>query len=853
MSSPPSLAQRTPAQELLGPELPMLQLVIDAAPNPMLMMSEAGAIILVNNQAEKLFGYGRDELLELQVEDLIPERYRAGHAHMLRSFMAAPSTRPMGARRDLYARCKDGSEVPVEIGLHPVQKGDALLVFASIVDISERKHAEQRFRLMVEATPSAMLIVNRQSDITLVNSQVERLFGYGRAELIGANVEMLIAPSFRMAFSSLRNDFFFATPKPSVTGEQRELLGLTKDGGEIPVEIRLTPIETHEGLVSLVSIVDLTERKRAEQLALAEHSHQLRQSILDSIPFSVIAMDLDGRVTTCNPATVNMLGYRREELVGKNAALLLHLPDELERYAVRVSYELNIAVAADHTALIAKARQGNSDENEWTYRRKDGSQIPVQVSIAPLRDRNDNITGYLTVAYDISDRKRAEAAILRMAHHDALTGLPNRVLLMDRLQMAIKQAQKDQQLVCVLLLDLDHFKRINDSLGHHVGDSLLIALSRRLQSHLRDGDTLARLGGDEFMIILPDAKSRESIQSAVDRIVAHVATPVTVGEHELLVTTSVGGALYPIDGLDARTLIQHADSAMYAAKAAGRNNAQWFNEAMLRQSQHKLQLSNSLRAALESEQFHLVYQPKVSLRTGEITGLEALIRWEHPTLGNIPPDQFIPFAEESELIVPIGEWVLRRACGEIMQLQSMLGRPLNIAVNVSPRQLQHGNWIAQIKQALKESGLPGTSLEVEVTEGMLIQNPKDSADLLEDVRGLGVRVVIDDFGTGYSSLSYVTRLPVDKLKIDRAFVRDLTIDTNDAAVVDAIIAMSHSLGLTVIAEGVETQEQLQYLQSRNCDEAQGYYFGPVVTIDEVPKMLEAAAQRGAAMKLDDKD
>lgn len=819
-----------------------LRLVIDAAPNAMLMADEEGHITLVNIQATKLFGYTSEELLSLKVEDLIPKGIRAEHRHYRHDFFSAPDTRSMGTGRDLYGLCKNGKKIPIEIGLNPLRTDEGLFVLASIIDISERKHAEERFRLMVEAAPNAMLIVNKEGAITLVNSQAEKLFGYSRHELLGKMIETLVPADVRAKHPRLRGNYFNA-PSARYMGAGRDLFGVTKSGKKIPVEIGLNPIETVEGTLTLASIIDITERKRVEYLSRQEHTNLLRQSILDSIPFSVIAIDLKGDIIAANPAAARMLGYSRDEMVGKNAATLLHVADEINQHAARLSRELGIEVLPDHDAIIAKARLGMEDESEWTYLRKNGERIPVQLNITALHDDDGELSGYLKVAYDISDRKRTEAFILRMAHHDSLTGLPNRVLLMDRLEMAIKQARKNGELVGVLLLDLDHFKRVNDTLGHHVGDQLLIAMSNRLQRYLRDADTLARLGGDEFVIVLPEVVSQEAMQQAVDRIVSQIAQPIKVGEREMLVTPSVGGAVFPSDGNDAQTLLKNADAAMYSAKAAGRNNAQWFNEDMLRQNKEKLQLTSALKPALESDQFRLVYQPEICLKTGRIIGLETLIRWRHPTLGEIAPDKFISLAEETGLILPIGEWVLTKACSDVVRLNKEHGLNLEVAVNVSPRQLQQAGWIGQIRKALEASGMPGTSLELEITEGMLIQNPKESTDLLHEVRALGVRVVIDDFGTGYSSLSYLTRFPIDKLKIDRTFVRDLTVDTTDAAVVDAVIAMAHSLGLKVVAEGVETVEQLTYLKERNCDEAQGYYFSPAISAEEIPDAIERIAEQ----------
>ena len=705
-----------------------------------------------------------------------------------------------------------------------------------------RAKAEERFRLMVEAAPNAMIMVNREGKITLVNAQTEKLFGYTREELIGQLVDILVPIKTRPGHPKLR-DSFFAAPKARSMGIGRDLYGVTKSGTEVPVEIGLNPIETPEGLFTLASIIDISERKHAEILSRLLHTNILRQSILDSVPFSIIAIDTLGTIIAVNPATERMLGYTGQEMVGKDVVALINIPEEIERHAAEMSQQFGTTVVPDYNVIIAKADLGIPDESEWTYRCKDGSLLPVHRSITSLKDETGKVSGFLKVAYDITERKRTEDFVLHMAQHDALTGLPNRVMLMDRIDMGIKRARRSNSRVGVLMMDLDHFKRVNDTLGHHVGDQLLIAVTQRIQAGLRESDTLARLGGDEFVVVLPDISSREEMQRVIDTIMQHVSTPIPIGEQQLLITPSLGGCLFPDDGLDANTLLKNADTAMYVAKAAGRSNSQWFSEEMLKQTQENLSLTNALKPALDENQFNIHYQPEISLKTGQMIGMEALIRWKHPTRGNISPERFISLAEETGLILPIGDWVLSAACHEAVRLCQQLGVPLQLAVNVSPRQLQQKNWIDQISRALKESGLPATSLELEITEGTLIQNPDECAAMLREIRALGVRVVIDDFGTGYSSLSYLTRFPIDKIKIDRSFVRDLVVDAADAAIIDAVIAMAHSLKIVVIAEGVETPEQLAYLSQRGCDEVQGYYFSPAVLPSEIPALFRSISER----------
>lgn len=568
-----------------------------------------------------------------------------------------------------------------------------------------------------------------------------------------------------------------------------------------------------------------------------------KQAIIDSVPFSIIATDTEGVIWAVNPASEHMLGYAKDQMIGKSVLLLLHDAREVENRSLELSHETGTKIAADFSVFSTKARHGAADEREWTYLRHDGSSITVNLSVTALRNEIGEVTGFLEVASDVSERKRAEAYIRHMAHHDSLTSLPNRALLLDRIEMAIKRARRDNTQVALLMMDLDHFKRINDSLGHHIGDRLLLIIAARLQFCLRETDTVARLGGDEFVIVLTDVNSKDVLNETVADISRKISMPVTIETHELTVTPSIGGCLFPDDGGDANTLLKNADAAMYQAKGVGRNTWQWFNQEMLQATEEKLAVTNSLRHALERNELSLHYQPQISLSTGQVVGMEALIRWQHPERGPVSPDSFIALAEETGLILPIGDWVLKTACMEAVRIQQSLGRPLTIAVNVSPRQLQQKNWVRSVEETLELTGLNPASLELEITEGLLMQDPKDSAATLRQLRKLGVSIVIDDFGTGYSSLSYIMRFPIDKLKIDRSFIAALKSDKADSAIINAIIAMAHSLEMKVVAEGVETPEQLEYLRDRECDEAQGFYFGRAVKIDEFEKLVATLDQQ----------
>lgn len=671
---------------------------------------------------------------------------------------------------------------------------------------------EERLRLIIEAAPNAMIMVNDRGRIVLVNSEAERSFGYAREELLALRVEHLVPERFRDAHRGYR-DGFFGAPDRRGMGVGRELFGVRKDGTEMPIEIGLNPITMGEEHYVLASIIDITERLRGQEAEAAVRQDELRRSILDTIPFSILATDADGRIVTANPAAESLLGYQPEELIGSwitkiDAERRGRQPDGVPELAVAVGVEA-----------------------ERTYRRKDGRLIPVNEAVVDLRGGAES-NGFLLVAYDVTKRIETRARVEYLATHDALTNLPNRTMLMDHLAEAIRQAQKRDTEVALLLLDLDHFKRVNDSLGHHVGDDLLLQVSERLLGWIRRGDLVARLGGDEFVIVFAGVSAGADLTTRIDELQEVLGT-VEVQGYQLVVTASTGGAIYPRDGATASQLLKHADIAMYRAKAAGRNNAQWYEAGMVDEVGDRLSLSSALRQALGAGELSVAYQPQVDLLTRQLVGVEALARWSSPELGLVSPDRFIPVAEDGGLIRELGGWVLQRACADVAQLQRDLGRPLRLAVNVSPRQLRGRAWIDEVVVALEGAGLDAGQLELEITEGLLIDDHGDAVDLLSRIRDLGATIVVDDFGRGYSSLAYLTRFPIDKLKIDRSFIQGITSVDTDAAIVDAIIVMAHALGLKVVAEGVETSVQEEYLRLRGCDEAQGYLYSPGVPPEQL--------------------
>ncbi|MGO4381025.1 EAL domain-containing protein [Pseudoduganella sp. RAF19] len=516
-----------------------------------------------------------------------------------------------------------------------------------------------------------------------------------------------------------------------------------------------------------------------------------------------------------------------------------------ENYIGRTRWEsypemLNTKWGREHMARL-QARLPFSNL-EYSIVGNDGVTRWFTTSGEPVYDAQGNFKGYRGTGSEITGRKLAEQRIQHIAHHDVLTGLPNRMLLQDRLQQAIAYANRSGHPLWVMLIDLDRFKFVNDSLGHKAGDLLLKTVATRLQSSVRESDTVARLSGDEFVAILSEYPDESLSPAIVERVMKALAQPVMLEGKEFFVTCSIGVAVYEADGTPAQHLIEHADIAMYSAKKRGRNCFQFYQPAMNEEAQERIRIESALRNALERNEFVLHYQPQVDMETGRIIGMEALLRWQHPELGMVPPARFIGLAEETGLIVPIGAWVLRTACMQAKTWHDAGFSGLRVGVNLSARQFGQQNLVASIAGVLAESGLPPSALEIELTESLFMNDVAQAVSLLHELKALGVALAIDDFGTGYSSFSYLRNFPIDVLKIDRSFVSDIATDADDAAIIISIIALAHNLNLRVIAEGVESEEQLEFLRRHGCDEMQGYYFSRPVAPPEFEQMLQEGKQ-----------
>ena len=567
------------------------------------------------------------------------------------------------------------------------------------------------------------------------------------------------------------------------------------------------------------------ERKAVEDALYLEKERSL--VTMSSIGDAVLCTDISGDVTFLNFAAETMTGWHRSEATGLPLAKVFRIIDGVTRRTAPDPMEL----------AMQKNRTMGLTENCILVRR-DGFEVAIEDSAAPIHDRAGRVIGAVIVFHDVTASRSMSLKMTHLAQHDALTGLPNRIVLVDRITQSISLAHRQGRSIAVIFLDLDHFKYINDSLGHDCGDKLLQCVSSRLVAAVRHSDTVSRMGGDEFVILLSEIASREGAATSAKKILRALEVPCPAGETNAHISGSIGISVYPDSGMDAETLIKNADAAMYYAKEAGRNNCQFFNNKMSLQSVERGSIEGDLRHAIERREFVLHYQSKVDLTSGEITGVEALVRWLQPDRELVLASKFIPVAEDCGLIVQIGRWVLREACRQAREWQEAglaFGR---ISVNVSATEFRDKTFVAGVQSAFRETGLEGRYLDIELTENVLIANGLAVAAVLRELKQMGIHLAVDDFGTGYSSLSYLQELPVDVLKIDQSFVHRIADDTSDSPIARAIIDMGKSLKLRVIAEGIETQQQLAFLQTHQCAEGQGYIFGQPMAAPQFAALLK---------------
>ena len=733
-----------------------------------------------------------------------------------------------GQARDLLVSVVDEGRkrhFEFDVSTALMSQENVLLLMAQ--EITERMRSQEelrRFRMALDSSIDAIYLIDcKEMRFIDANETALETLGYSHEELLCLGPQNLKPDDGELERMNRRFDEIIQSESKNgmiQTVHQR------KDGSRLPVEVYLRAVQS-EGRQLLVAVVrDITERVAAEAV-LRESEERFR------VAFNQAAVGLahvapDGRWLMVNNKLCEIVGYSSAELLRMGFQDITHPEDLVVDWA-----------------LARRMIAGELDEKtrEKRYLHKNGHYIWVNLTSSMVRDGDGNPKYYSTVVEDISRRKQIEEELLHLANHDALTSLPNRSLLLDRLGQALVFAGRKGRQVAVMLIDLDRFKNINDSLGHDIGDKIIVDIARRLSACVRVGDTIARLGGDEFVLIRPDVTREDAVATMAQQILETLAQPMTIQGHEFYPTGSIGVSMYPKDGQDSQTLLKNADMAMYRAKDAGRNTFQFYAREMNSRALDRLKLETGLRRALEREEFVVYYQPQMHIASGRLIAAEALLRWAPPGQEMVFPGDFIPIAEETGLIVPIGQWVLRHACEQKRQWHDA-GQftDLRIAVNLSARQFKQQDIVGMVSHTLKETGCRPEWLELEITESVVMEDPEAAAETLHKLSEMGVHLSIDDFGTGYSSLSYLKRFPIDALKIDKSFVRDITVDADDAAIAKAVIALAHSLKLCVIAEGVETVEQLEFLRSQDCDAVQGYYLSRPMPVEKLEIFMRESKQ-----------
>ncbi len=799
------------AEQELHHSRTMFATIFENSPIPIVISRISDGRFFEANQAcFDLFGYRREEVLGKTTLELGMWPSAAGRERLLARLRSEARV----VNSDIQFRVRSGDLIDVLYSAQVVEFSGEHCIVGTIVDVTARKRAEelqreyeQRFAKVFHSSPDAIVISRLSDGVYLeVNDAWAQLSGYSLDEALGKsshNLNIWVDPEDRQHLLRM-----LATGSPVRQFDFQ----FRRKNGEIAQALMSAEVIELRGEKCLLSLLaDVTERRRAvEQLRESERRFA---DVVDAAGEYVWETNVEGHYTYVSERIERVLGYAPAEIIGKEAYDFMP-PEEM----VRLEHWFD-----------TRTDPGTPIRNlEYVSITKDGRQIWQQVSGVPIFDGAGERIGYRGTGLDITERKIAEQRIEELATRDALTQLPNRRLLTDRLSQGILAAQRSGGLIAALFIDLDRFKTINDSLGHGAGDELLRMVAGRLQQLMRKGDTLARIGGDEFVVVLEALRVPEDAGAVAQKIIAVLSEPCMIAGKMLTTSASVGISVFPGDAADGMTLVRNADMAMYFAKEHGRRNYQFYSEEMNARAVEKLTMESTLRQAIKREEFELYYHPKFNLADGLLAGVEALVRWNHPELGVVGPARFIPIAEETGLIVPLGEWVLNRACRQSRDWADSFRRDIPMAVNLSVGQFNRG-LTRTVRDALANASLAPALLELEITESVLMKNVDENIDVLRRLSDLGVSIAIDDFGTGYSSLAYLRRFHVDTLKIDQSFVRDVDSNLDDAAIIEAIVALGHSLKLTVVAEGVETEAQKRQLLELKCDQCQGFLFGEPVS------------------------
>ncbi len=799
------------------------RILVEHAPEAIVVLDVgAGRFIDCNDNAVRLFGRPREELLRfgpIQLSAPVqPDGQDAAESGLRRIAQALRGDAPAF---EWLHRHAEGHDVHCEVRLVRIPDAGRELVRGSILDIGERKRMEAALRIseakystVFRTCPEAIVISTEADGVYVeVNEAYERISGYRREDVIGrSGLDIGIwvdANDRREMIRRLRAD-------GRVEGFECRV---RRADGEIAMTRLSASRFMLQGAPHLVLIARDITAEKAQQESL-----RLAARVFESTAEGILITDPAERIVAVNRAFTEMTGYAEAEVRGQRPTVL-----GADRHDDRFFAQM----------WEALHRSGRWQGEMWN-RSKSGEVRPYLLTISALKDEQGMVLNYIGVMRDISNIKQSQEQLELLANYDPLTGLGNRNLFLTHLKAGIERAARHERKLALIFIDLDNFKVINDTLGHDVGDVLLSEVARRLKGAVRQEDIVCRLGGDEFTVYVQDFEDPQSLTSTAQRLVQATAEPYQISGHDIFVTASVGISVYPNDGTTISELVKNADTAMYKVKEQGRNGFQFFKEDMNARAFERLVFVSGLRRALERSEFRVTYQPQVDLASGRPRGAECLLRWNHPDLGEVSPGSFIPVAEETGLIVPIGEWVLHKVCRQLKDWGARAGG--RISVNVSARQFRQPELVEAIRRSVNEVGIGTELICIELTESALIDDPEKAAVTLGMLKDMGLTIAIDDFGTGYSSLSYLKRFPIDCLKIDRTFVRDIASDPDDAAIVTAIITMAQSLKLDVVAEGVETQEQLDFLRARGCAAAQGYFFSRPLSAERMEEWLRERVQ-----------
>ncbi len=727
--------------------------------------------------------------------------------------------RPLNRITEASAQLAAGKPLPVLDFKRSDEIGALARTFQHMVErVISRERAlaesEELTRKVIQSAGDGIVIINEKGVIQSVNEAAMAIFGYKQEEMEGNNVSKLMPEPHRSNHNGYLERYMQSGVSDAI-GSMRELQGQRQNGELFPLELVTTEVIHGSGRLFVGMVRDISNRKKEEQ------ELRLASQVMESSLESIVITDAGHNICAVNPAFTEITGYSAEEVIGHNPKMFSSGRQDKDFYQ----------------QMWADISQEGSWQGEIWDRRKNGETYPKWMSITGLKDSNGDITHYVSIASDITERKLSERRLEQLAHYDALTGLPNRMLLQDRLHHGINLCKRSHSHLALLFLDLDRFKAVNDNYGHEVGDQLLTAVAERLQGGIRESDTLARQGGDEFVIMLSEVHEPSDAGKVAEHLIESLQAPFHIDGKECFIGVSVGIAIYPDDGDTPDELARKADAAMYRAKETGGDSYSLYDQLIGEQTRRRLQVENSLRYAVTKNELELHYQPLVSLQTGKVVAVESLLRWQHAELGDISPAEFIPLAEDAGLINNIGHWGITQACEQFRRWCEQGVKLERLAVNLSPRCLLQPGLPEYIETLLKDNHIPASALELELTETTVMEYSGQAARFFETIENMGVRLAIDDFGTGYSSLAHIKQLPIHVLKIDRSFVRDIGLDSNDREIIRGVTALAHGLGLEVVAEGVETMQQFEFLKSLDCDLLQGWLYMPAVSGEEISRLF----------------